>query len=87
MIRYIEKGDIFRIDGVSSYAHGCNCAGAMGKRHCRTVQKANIQICILNISSCAKKISFAPVMFLIMIMAMDIYITLVLKQRGEHELK
>ncbi len=63
MIRYIEKGDIFRIDGVSSYAHGCNCAGAMGKRHCRTVQKANIQICILNISSCAKKISFAPVMF------------------------
>ena len=40
--------------------------------------KANIQICILNISSCAKKISFAPVMFLIMIMAMDIYITLVL---------
>ncbi|MCE9385120.1 macro domain-containing protein, partial [Bacteroides fragilis] len=31
MIRYIEKGDIFRIDGVSSYAHGCNCAGAMGK--------------------------------------------------------
>ena len=26
MIRYIEKGDIFRIDGVSSYAHGCNCA-------------------------------------------------------------
>ena len=31
MIRYIEKGDIFRIEGVSSYAHGCNCAGAMGK--------------------------------------------------------
>ena len=49
--------------------------------------KANIQICILNISSCAKKMSFVPVMFLIMIMAMDIYITLVLKQRGEHELK
>lgn len=31
MIRYIEKGDIFRIEGVSNYAHGCNCAGAMGK--------------------------------------------------------
>lgn len=31
MIRYIEKGDIFRIDGVRNYAHGCNCAGAMGK--------------------------------------------------------
>ena len=86
MIRYIEKGDIFRIDGVSSYAHGCNCAGAMGKGI--AVQfKSKYQICILNISSCAKKISFAPVMFLIMIMAMDIYITLVLKQRGEHELK
>ncbi|MDE6303910.1 MAG: macro domain-containing protein [Paramuribaculum sp.] len=31
MIKYIEKGDIFNICGVSSYAHGCNCAGAMGK--------------------------------------------------------
>lgn len=31
MITFIEKGDIFRIPGVNSYAHGCNCAGAMGK--------------------------------------------------------
>lgn len=31
MIKYIEKGDIFNISGVSSYAHRCNCAGAMGK--------------------------------------------------------
>lgn len=31
MIRYIEKGDIFDISGVTSYAHGCNCAGAMGR--------------------------------------------------------
>ncbi len=31
MIKYIDKGDIFNISGVSSYAHGCNCAGAMGK--------------------------------------------------------
>lgn len=31
MIRFIEAGDIFAIDGVTSYAHGCNCAGAMGK--------------------------------------------------------
>lgn len=31
MIYYIEKGDIFSIAGVWSYAHGCNCAGAMGK--------------------------------------------------------
>lgn len=28
MIRYIEKGDIFRIEGATSYAHGCNSAGA-----------------------------------------------------------
>ena len=86
MIRYIEKGDIFRIDGVSSYAHGCNCAGAMGKGI--AVQfKSKYPDMYLEYKSCAKKISFAPVMFLIMIMAMDIYITLVLKQRGEHELK
>lgn len=31
MVKYIERGDIFDIDGVNSYAHGCNCAGAMGK--------------------------------------------------------
>jgi O-acetyl-ADP-ribose deacetylase (regulator of RNase III) len=31
MIKYIEYGNIFNIDGVTSYAHGCNCAGAMGK--------------------------------------------------------
>ena len=31
MIHYIEYGDIFKIPGVTSYAHGCNCAGAMGK--------------------------------------------------------
>jgi O-acetyl-ADP-ribose deacetylase (regulator of RNase III) len=24
------KGDIFATEGVTSYAHGCNCAGAMG---------------------------------------------------------
>ncbi len=31
MIKFIEKGDIFSIEGVENYAHGCNCAGAMGK--------------------------------------------------------
>lgn len=31
MIKYIEKGNIFSITGVNNYAHGCNCAGAMGK--------------------------------------------------------
>lgn len=31
MIHFIEQGNIFTIDGVTSYAHGCNCAGAMGK--------------------------------------------------------
>lgn len=31
MIKYIERGDIFAIPGVTSYAHGCNCVGAMGK--------------------------------------------------------
>ena len=30
MIKYIEFGDIFKIQSVTSYAHGCNCAGAMG---------------------------------------------------------
>lgn len=31
MIVYIESGDIFKLDNVYNYAHGCNCAGAMGK--------------------------------------------------------
>ena len=31
MVNYIEFGNIFNLDGVCNYAHGCNCAGAMGK--------------------------------------------------------
>ena len=31
MIQFIERGDIFNIKEVNNYAHGCNCAGAMGK--------------------------------------------------------
>lgn len=31
MVEYIEFGNIFRLEGVTSFAHGCNCAGAMGK--------------------------------------------------------
>ena len=31
MIQFIGRGDIFNIKDVNSYAHGCNCAGAMGK--------------------------------------------------------
>ena len=30
-VYFIEKGDIFNLDAVRGYAHGCNCAGAMGK--------------------------------------------------------
>lgn len=31
MVEILESGDIFAIEGVYNYAHGCNCAGAMGK--------------------------------------------------------
>lgn len=31
MVNFIEQGDIFQLEGVHSFAHGCNCAGAMGK--------------------------------------------------------
>lgn len=31
MINWIDKGDIFKLNEVYNYAHGCNCAGAMGK--------------------------------------------------------
>lgn len=31
MVTYIEFGNIFELQGVYNYAHGCNCAGAMGK--------------------------------------------------------
>ena len=31
MIKYIKEGSIFAVSGVKCYAHGCNCAGAMGK--------------------------------------------------------
>lgn len=31
MVFYIQGGDIFKIPQLKNYAHGCNCAGAMGK--------------------------------------------------------
>lgn len=31
MVRYVNEGNIFTINGIKCYAHGCNCAGAMGK--------------------------------------------------------
>ncbi len=31
MVTYIEYGNIFQLPNVLNYAHGCNCAGAMGK--------------------------------------------------------
>ena len=31
MVIYIEQGNIFNLKDIQNYAHGCNCAGAMGK--------------------------------------------------------
>jgi O-acetyl-ADP-ribose deacetylase (regulator of RNase III) len=31
MVTYIEQGNIFNLQDISNFAHGCNCAGAMGK--------------------------------------------------------
>lgn len=31
MVTYLEFGNIFNLPDVKNYAHGCNCAGAMGK--------------------------------------------------------
>lgn len=31
MVKYIEYGNIFNLKDIHNYAHGCNCAGAMGK--------------------------------------------------------
>jgi len=31
MVTFLEFGNIFKIEGTKHYAHGCNCAGAMGK--------------------------------------------------------
>lgn len=31
MVTYIKCGDVFNFNDVKNFAHGCNCAGAMGK--------------------------------------------------------
>ena len=31
MVFFIHEGDIFKIPQINNFAHGCNCAGAMGK--------------------------------------------------------
>ena len=30
-VHFIKRGNIFKLTGINNYAHGCNCAGAMGK--------------------------------------------------------
>lgn len=31
MVYFINTGNTFKIQGIKNYAHGCNCAGAMGR--------------------------------------------------------
>lgn len=31
LVTFIPEGDIFEIEGIHSFAHGCNCSGTMGR--------------------------------------------------------
>ena len=50
MVNFIKQGDIFNLNGVRSYAHGCNCAGAMGKWHSVAISGALPQNCMQSYS-------------------------------------
>ena len=56
---YLAKGDIFNIELVRNYAHGCNCAGAMGKGIALQFRKRYPDMYIQYVSLC-KSGQFMP---------------------------
>ena len=74
MVNFIKQGDIFNLNGVRSYAHGCNCAGAMGKGIALQFRERYPK-CMQSIKNCVSKVSLIRGMSLIMIMGKAISIT------------
>ena len=50
MVKYIDKGDIFRIPGVNNYAHGCNSLAGRKSRYRRCCRPASTDhsVCFRN---------------------------------------
>ena len=58
MVNFIKQGDIFNLNGVRSYAHGCKLRRSDGKRHSVAISGAlpqNVCRVILLILSGNKK--------------------------------
>ena len=86
MVNFIEQGDIFNLNGVHSYAHGCNCAGAMGKGIALQFRERYPKM-YAEYKKCVSKVSLVRGMFLIMIMGKAISITWVHRRLGEPRLR
>lgn len=82
MIHYIEYGDIFNIPGVTCYAHGCNCAGAMGKGIALQF-KAKFREMYFEYKRLCDNGEFNPEMSMPIIMAQGMCLTSGLKPHGE----
>lgn len=82
MVHFLKEGDIFSLKDVSSYAHGCNCAGAMEKgialqftNRYPTMYKEYKLLC-----QCGQ---FNPAMSLTIIMVKDMFIIWQRKNHGD----
>ena len=86
MIKFIPQGDIFLLENVSSYAHGCNCAGAMGKGI--AIQFRNkFPAMYAEYKLLCKNGQYIPVMYLITITDWGMSTTLLPRSRGVQRLK
>ena len=51
MVRYVNEGNIFTIDGIKCYAHGCNCAGAGYRKYRENNINNNSMMVLLSFTS------------------------------------
>ena len=86
MVYYIQEGDIFRISQVCNFAHGCNCAGVMGKGIALQFKKRFPQM-YEQYKTCVEVASSLLGMFLHIRTQKVSYITSELRGRGRRKLK
>lgn len=86
MVIYIKEGNIFNIKGVANFAHGCNCAGAMGKGIALQFKEKYPKMFVC-INKNVKRENLYQEMCLNTTMATDVYTIWGHKKRGEQRRK
>ncbi|WP_313672621.1 macro domain-containing protein [Sphingobacterium multivorum] len=82
MVTYLDSGNIFNLPDVKNYAHGCNCAGAMGKGIALQFKEKYNQMYLEYKKRC-KDGDFSLGMFFLTTMVKALFSILALKRPGK----